>query len=104
MPPYENESLHDMHALMQQLDTLNAAHSPEHLEMFGRGKKEEKPAAAPSDKKDSTSMFSRVTGVFGGNKPAAAPVAESPTDAIWKVLDVNERKTIFENTFKTMMT
>jgi hypothetical protein len=34
MPPYENQSLHDMHALMQQLDTLNAAHAPEHLEMF----------------------------------------------------------------------
>ena len=32
MPPYENRSLHDMHALMQQLDTLNAAHAPEHLE------------------------------------------------------------------------
>ena len=34
MPPYQNESLHDMHALMQQLDTLNAGHAPEHLEMF----------------------------------------------------------------------
>jgi hypothetical protein len=34
MPPYQNDSLHDMHALMQQLDTLNAAHEPEHLEMF----------------------------------------------------------------------
>ncbi len=34
MPPYQNDSLHDMHALMQQLDTLNAAHAPEHLEMF----------------------------------------------------------------------
>ena len=32
MPPYQNESLHDMHALMQQLDTLNAGHAPEHLE------------------------------------------------------------------------
>ena len=32
MPPYQNDSLHDMHALMQQLDTLNAAHAPEHLE------------------------------------------------------------------------
>jgi len=34
MPPYENQSLHDMHALLQQFDTLNAAHAPEHLEMF----------------------------------------------------------------------
>ena len=34
MPPYQNESLHDMHALLQQLDTLNAMHSPDHLEMF----------------------------------------------------------------------
>jgi hypothetical protein len=32
MPPYQNESLHDMHALIQQLDALNAAHAPEHLE------------------------------------------------------------------------
>ena len=32
MPPYENQSLHDMHALLQQFDTLNAAHAPEHLE------------------------------------------------------------------------
>ena len=34
MTPYQNESLHDMHALMQQLDTLNATHAPEHLEML----------------------------------------------------------------------
>ena len=34
MPPYQNESLHDMHGLLQQLDTLNAGHAPEHLEMF----------------------------------------------------------------------
>ena len=34
MPPYENQSMHDMHALMQQLDTLNAGHAPEHLEMW----------------------------------------------------------------------
>ncbi len=34
MPPYENQSLHDMHALLQQFDTLNAGHAPEHLEMF----------------------------------------------------------------------
>ena len=34
MPPYRNESLHDMHGLLQQLDTLNAGHAPEHLEMF----------------------------------------------------------------------
>jgi hypothetical protein len=31
MPPYENESLHDMHALMQQLDTLNAGNTLDHL-------------------------------------------------------------------------
>ena len=34
MPPYENQSMHDMHGLLQQLDTLNAGHAPEHLEMF----------------------------------------------------------------------
>ncbi len=34
MPPYENRSMHDMHGLLQQLDTLNAGHAPEHLEMF----------------------------------------------------------------------
>ena len=34
MPPYQNESLHDMHALIQQLDTLNSAHAPDHLEMM----------------------------------------------------------------------
>jgi hypothetical protein len=34
MPPYENQSLYDMHALLQQFDTLNAAHAPEHLEMW----------------------------------------------------------------------
>ena len=32
MPPYENQSMHDMHALLQQFETLNAAHAPEHLE------------------------------------------------------------------------
>ena len=52
MPPYQNESLHDMHALMQQLDDLNAAHALDHL---GARKKNEtesaqkqpKPAAKP---------------------------------------------------------
>ena len=34
MPPYQNENLHDMHGLLKQLDTLNAAHAPEHLEML----------------------------------------------------------------------
>ena len=32
MPPYQNKSSHDMHALMQQLHTLNAAHAPDRLE------------------------------------------------------------------------
>ena len=32
MPPYENQSLHEMHALLQQFDTLNAAHGPEYCE------------------------------------------------------------------------
>jgi hypothetical protein len=51
MPPYQNESLHDMHALMQQLDDLNAAHAVDHL---GTKKKpvvlpesETQPAAPP---------------------------------------------------------
>ena len=34
MPPYQNQSLNEMHALLQQFDTLNAGHAPEHLEMF----------------------------------------------------------------------
>ena len=34
MPAYQNKSLHDMHGLLQQLDTLNAAHAPEHLDLF----------------------------------------------------------------------
>ena len=33
MPPYQNENLHDMHGLLKQLDTLNSAHAPEHLEV-----------------------------------------------------------------------
>jgi hypothetical protein len=42
MPPYQNESLHDMHALMQQLDDLNAAHALDHL---GAPKKKQKEPA-----------------------------------------------------------
>jgi len=34
MSPYQNQSLNEMHALLQQFDTLNAGHAPEHLEMF----------------------------------------------------------------------
>ena len=57
MPPYENRNLRDMHALMQQLDTLNAAHAPEHLEWpnvpsipdFGITKKIKETAKAASD-------------------------------------------------------
>ena len=44
MPPYQNESLHDMHALMQQLDDLNAAHALDHL---GVKNDSQKPAAKP---------------------------------------------------------
>ena len=60
MPPYQNESLHDMHALMQQLDTLNAGHAPEHLEWpsmpsvpdFGITKKIKETAKAAADTYD----------------------------------------------------
>jgi hypothetical protein len=52
MPPYQNESLHDMHALMQQLDDLNAAHALDHLGVKKNNKTEpaqqpQKPAAKP---------------------------------------------------------
>ncbi len=88
MPPYQNDSLHDMHALMQQLDTLNAAHAPDHLEMYNPFKGSDKttpaPAPTPDDQKDSKSMLSRMTGgLLGGKKttaPASAPVAETPVD------------------------
>jgi hypothetical protein len=32
MPARQNQDLHDMHALLQQLDTLNSMHAPDHLE------------------------------------------------------------------------
>jgi hypothetical protein len=34
MSSRENQDLHDMHALLQQLDTLNSMHAPDHLGPF----------------------------------------------------------------------
>jgi len=31
MPSRENQDLHDMHALLQQMETLNSMHAPDHL-------------------------------------------------------------------------
>lgn len=97
MPPYENESLHDMHALMQQLDTLNAAHAPEHLEMFGMSKKDDKTTPAPA-KDPKPGMLTRVIGSITGK--TAAPAALTEKDLTWKGLDATERLTVFKNTFK----
>ena len=51
MPPYENQSMHDMHGLLQQLDTLNAAHAPEHLEWTMPTYKDVTDAASAAKKK-----------------------------------------------------
>ena len=51
MPPYENQSMHDMHGLMQQLDTLNSAHAPEHLEWTMPTYKDVTDAASAAKKK-----------------------------------------------------
>jgi hypothetical protein len=100
MPPYQNDSLHDMHALMQQLDNLNVGNKPDHLEVFGKlfGNSDNKPAPAPapSDGNDSTSMLSRMTGGMLGGKKAEP----SPKDDIWKNLEAPERLIVFQNTFK----
>jgi hypothetical protein len=88
MPPYQNESLHDMHALMQQLDTLNAAHLPEYLAEGGDDKK-------PAKK----SLFSMPSFSFG--KKAEAPLSEK--DIIWKGLKGGQRKTVFKNAFESIL-
>jgi len=105
MPPYQNESLDDMHALMQQFDTLNAAHAPEHLEGLFSKKQPENggTAPAPPANTDGKGMLSRMTGgLFGGKKPAET--ALSVKDEIWKALSQTEQVTIFNNTFKEITT
>jgi hypothetical protein len=92
MPPYQNESLHDMHALMQQLDTLNVKHDTEHapepsswLPDLGITKTLKKAGKAAADQYDKT---------FG------------PTDAEnqWKAYATTEPKIIvFENTFNDII-
>jgi hypothetical protein len=74
-----------MHALMHELETLNAPHLPGYLGMFEklRGKTTAAPAAHAAPE---------------------APAAPTPSDAIWNVLDVSERKIVFQNAFKEMMT
>ena len=104
MPPYQNDSLHDMHALMQQLDTLNAAHAPDHLEMFNPFNRGDKtapaPAPTPDDGKGSTSMLSRMTGgMLGGKK-----TEPSAQDTLFSSLEPHQKVIVFENTFKDVMT
>ncbi len=74
MPPYQNESLHDMHALMQQFDTLNAGHAPYHLGMK----------------------------IFG--KEVTIPFTKTVTDqdTTWKELHPPERLIVFKNAFKAI--
>ena len=98
MPPYENESLHDMHALMQQLDTLNAAHAPEHLEMFSTKKKDENTTPAKDPK---PGMFTRVIGSITGK--TAAPAALTEQDVVWKNLKGGQRKTVLKNAFDSIL-
>jgi hypothetical protein len=93
MPPYENESLHDMHALMQQLDTLNAAHSPEYL------------AVGDDDKKPAKKSFFTMPSIPFGKK-TTAPAADTPLsekDVIWKILKGGQRKTVFKNAFQSIL-
>jgi hypothetical protein len=89
MPPYQNESLHDMHALMQQLDTLNAAHAPEHLEAGEWPKMPSIPDVGFT--KAVTKEYNKTFG---------------PTDADkqWKAYTTTEPKIIvFENTFNDIV-
>jgi len=80
MPPYQNDSLHDMHALMQQLDTLNAAHAPEHQEVKIFGKEVTLPSVSlPSN-------------------PFAKKVTDQ--DVIWKDLHPPDRLIVLKNAFK----
>ena len=80
MPTYENQSLHDMHALLQQFDTLKAGHAPEHLEMKIFGKEVTVPSISlPSN-------------------PFAKKATEQ--DNIWNELHPPHRLIVFKNTFK----
>jgi hypothetical protein len=63
MPPYENQSMHDMHALIQQFDTLNAAHTPDHLDKWLPTYQDVKDAANAGAKKVSDTYDSTKTAV-----------------------------------------
>jgi hypothetical protein len=80
MPPYENQSLHDMHALLQQFDTLKAGHAPEHLEVKIFGKEVTLPSLP------SNPFTSKVT----------------DQDVIWKDLHPPERLIVFKNAFNAI--
>ncbi len=102
MPPYQNESLHDMHALMQQLDTLNAGHAPEYLEMPWSKKPPDNGAAtpAPVDPNASTSTMTKIKGaLFGGKK-----TEPSAKDTLFTSLEPYQKEIVFDNTFKDIMT
>ena len=90
MPPYENESLHDMHALIQQLDTLNAGHARDDLEFLGMPKMPD-------------------FGITDTLKGAAKKASDAYTTAMGKNVDtenqwsdyttVDSKITVLENTF-----
>ena len=85
MPAYENQSLRDMHGLLQELHSLNASHAPDHLEgwsIMGAAK------AATSAAKD------LATSASGKSKE---------TEAKWATLGLPARKTVMQNTFDAIM-
>ena len=87
MPPCQNVVLQDMHALMHELEALNAPHLPGYLGPFGGFK---------------------VPG-FGGSKKtlvveqAPAAVALSVKDGMWLELSGVQRKIVFQNAFKRIL-
>jgi hypothetical protein len=72
-----------MHALMHELEALNAPHLPGYLGVTKDGEKK--------------SMFSNP---FGRKAAAPAAVVLSVKDQIWSGLSQIEQITIFNNTFK----
>jgi hypothetical protein len=54
MPPYQNESLHDMHVLMQQLNDLNDEHALDHLGAGAKDANKKKKTPAKKQTKPAT--------------------------------------------------
>ena len=91
MPSFKNESLKDMHALLQQLDALNAAHAPEHLEWV--------PDLGITDALKSAGKT--VSDAYNKNVKGQ----DLDKEAIWANLtDPKDRITVFKNTFKDIIT